>query len=67
MRKKGKSKIGYRKNEEKDEFDSPKSESLCFKGGAPIMLGPIIVGQKIFVPKKNLFTNLKMKIYSKND
>jgi hypothetical protein len=44
MRKKGKSKIGYRKNEEKDEFDSPKSESLCFKGGAPIMLGPIIVG-----------------------
>jgi hypothetical protein len=44
MRKKGKSKIGHRKNEEKGEFDSPKSESLCFKGGIPIMLGPIMMG-----------------------
>ncbi len=59
MRKKGKSKIGHRKNEEKGEFDSPKSESLCFKGGIPIMLGPIMMGQNIFAPKKNLFTYLK--------
>jgi len=43
-KKKGKSKISHRKNEKNGEFDSPKSEYLCFKGGTPIMLGPIMVG-----------------------
>jgi stalled ribosome alternative rescue factor ArfA len=42
-KRKGKS-IGHRKNEEKDEFDSPKSEFLCFKRVTPIMLVPIMVG-----------------------
>ncbi len=35
-----KCKIGHGKSEEKSEFVSPRSESLCFKGGTPIMLGP---------------------------
>jgi hypothetical protein len=54
-----KSKIGHRKSEEKGEFDSPKNESLCFKGGTPIMHGLVMVGYNIFVPKKYLFTYLK--------
>ncbi len=40
MRKKGKFKTYHKKNEEKSEFESLRSESLCFKGGTPIMLGP---------------------------
>jgi hypothetical protein len=36
-----KCKIGHGKNEEKSEFESPRNESLCFKWGTPIMLGPI--------------------------
>jgi len=39
-KKKGKSKIGYRKNEEKVEFECYGSESLMFQRGTPIMLGP---------------------------
>jgi len=35
-----KCKTFYGKCEEKGEFESPRSESLCFKGGTPIMLGP---------------------------
>ncbi len=35
-----KCKIGYGKSEKKGEFGSPKNESLYFKGGTPIMLGP---------------------------
>jgi len=30
----------HKKNEEKGEFESLKNESLCFKRGTPIMLGP---------------------------
>jgi hypothetical protein len=40
MKKKVKCKTNYGKCEEKGEFESPRSESLCFKGGTPIMLGP---------------------------
>jgi hypothetical protein len=40
MRKKVKCKTCHGKSEEKSEFRSPRSESLCFKGGALIMLGP---------------------------
>jgi hypothetical protein len=39
-RKKGKFKTSHKKNEEKGEFESLRSESLYFKGGTPIMLGP---------------------------
>jgi hypothetical protein len=35
-----KCKTCHGKSEEKGEFGSPKSESLCFKGGTSIMLGP---------------------------
>jgi len=35
-----KCKTCHGKSEEKGKFGSPRSESLCFKGGAPIMLGP---------------------------
>ncbi len=35
-----KCKTGHGKSEEKCEFGSPKSESLCFKGGTLIMLRP---------------------------
>jgi hypothetical protein len=34
-KKKGYHLIGHKKNEEKDEFESPKNESLVFKGGYP--------------------------------
>ncbi len=35
-----KCKTCHGKSEEKGEFGSPRSESLCFKGGTPIVLGP---------------------------
>jgi len=35
-----KCKIDYGKSEEKGEFGSPRNESLYFKEGTPIMLGP---------------------------
>ncbi len=38
MRKKRKFKTDDKKNEKKGEFKSLQSESLCFKGGTPIML-----------------------------
>jgi hypothetical protein len=41
MKKEKKSKTSRRKNEEKGDIESPRSESLSFKGGIPIMLGPI--------------------------
>jgi hypothetical protein len=41
MRKKVKCKIGHGKNKNKNEFGSPKSESLSFKWGTQIMLRPI--------------------------
>jgi hypothetical protein len=40
MRKKGKFKTYHKKNEKKGEFESLRNESLCFKRGTPIMLGP---------------------------
>jgi hypothetical protein len=40
MRKKGNFKTYHKKNEEKDEFESLQSESLCFRGGTPIMFRP---------------------------
>jgi hypothetical protein len=40
MRKKRKFKTNHKKNEEKGEFESLRRESLCFKGGTPMMLGP---------------------------
>jgi hypothetical protein len=40
MRKRGKSKIGHKLYEEKNEFGGPGSESLCFKWGTPTILGP---------------------------
>jgi hypothetical protein len=30
----------HKKNEKEGEFESLKSESLCFKRGTPIMFGP---------------------------
>jgi hypothetical protein len=48
MRKKGKIKINHKFYEEKYEFGKPKSESLCFNWGIPIMLGPM----KIFLISK---------------
>jgi hypothetical protein len=33
-------KIGHGKSEEKGEFGNPRSETLWFKEGTPIMLGP---------------------------
>jgi len=41
MKEEKKSKTSRRKNEEKGDIESPRSESLSFKGGIPIMLGPI--------------------------
>ncbi len=38
--KKVKCKTNYGKNEKKSEFGNPKNESLCFKRGTLIMLGP---------------------------
>jgi hypothetical protein len=35
MKKKGKSKIGHKKSEEKDEFECLRSESLVFQRGYP--------------------------------
>jgi hypothetical protein len=40
MKKRVKCKTCHGKNEEKGEFGSPRNESLCFKGGTLIMLGP---------------------------
>jgi len=40
-KKKVKCKTCHEKNEKKAEFGNPRSESLCFKRGTPIMLGPI--------------------------
>ncbi len=37
--KKVKCNIGHGENEEKGEFGNPRNESLCFKGGTPIMPG----------------------------
>jgi hypothetical protein len=42
-KKKGKSKTSHTKSEEKGEFESPRNEFLSFKGGIPIMLGPIFL------------------------
>jgi hypothetical protein len=28
-------------SKKKGEFESPRNECLCFKGGTPIMLGPL--------------------------
>jgi hypothetical protein len=39
--KKVKYKTGHEKSEKKKEFENPRSESLCFKWGTPITLGPI--------------------------
>jgi hypothetical protein len=47
MRKRVKCKTCHVKNEKKGEFGSPRSESLCFKGGTLIMLGPIVENQII--------------------
>jgi hypothetical protein len=38
--KKMKCKIGHGKSEEKGEFGSSKSESLCFNGGTPMCFNP---------------------------
>ncbi len=35
MKKKGKSKVGHKKNEKKGEFESLRNESLCFQRGYP--------------------------------
>jgi len=40
MKKKEESRTCHRKSEEKGEFESLKSESLCFETGTPIMFGP---------------------------
>ncbi len=40
MKKSRKSKIDHGFYEEKNEFGGTKSESLCFKGDTPTMLGP---------------------------
>ncbi len=39
-KKKGKLRRVLRKTKENGEFESFKSESLCFKWGTPIMFGP---------------------------
>jgi hypothetical protein len=38
MKKKRKSKIGHKKNEEKGEFESLGVSILCSRGGTPIVL-----------------------------
>jgi len=43
MKKKGNFKIGHRKSEEKDELESLMTESICFRGCTPIMLGPMCI------------------------
>jgi hypothetical protein len=42
-----KCKTCHGKNEEKGEFGSPRSESLCFKGGTLIMLKVVVENQII--------------------
>jgi len=39
--KKGKTKIGHKKSEEKDEFESPRNESLVFQRGYPNHVWPM--------------------------
>ncbi len=64
--KKGKFKTSHRKSEEKGEFESLGSESLCFKGGTPIMLRPSIVKKfKFFSRSKSSFSfATKFKYFS---
>ncbi len=59
-----KCKTNHGKNEEKGEFGNPRSESLCFKRGTPIMLGPTKVNFEtpfeIFIRKSLDLSHLKV-------
>jgi hypothetical protein len=51
MRKKMKCETCHGKNDEKNEFGNPRSESLGFKSGTPIILGPKFLGQPNYLAK----------------
>jgi len=59
-KKKVKCKTCHEKNEKKGEFGSPRKESLCFKGGTLIMLGPISTWTNIICDYEIKLTLVKL-------